>query len=46
MIILISFKPFLDNKMSIFEEYGAFNKFSVRLIQDCLDCSGHHSNCL
>ena len=20
-------KPFLDNKMSIFEEYGAFNKY-------------------
>ena len=22
-------KPFLDNKMSIFEEYGAFNIFSL-----------------
>ena len=29
MIVLISYiiKPFLDNKMSVFEEYGAF-KFS------------------
>ena len=27
MIIFISFKTFLDNKMSFFfEEYGAFNK--------------------
>ena len=24
MIVLIFFKPFLDNEMSIFEEYGAF----------------------
>ena len=29
MIVLIPYefiKPFLDNKMSIFEEYGAFKK--------------------
>ena len=25
MIVLIVFKPFLDDRMSIFEEYGAFN---------------------
>ena len=28
MNVLIFFKPFLDNKMSIFEEYGAF-KFAI-----------------
>ena len=27
MIVLMFFKPFLDNKMSIFEECGAFNVF-------------------
>ena len=26
MIVLIFFKPFLDYKMSIFEEYGAFKE--------------------
>ena len=25
VIVLIFFKPFLDTKMSIFEEYGALN---------------------
>ena len=29
MIVLIFFKTFLDNKMSIFEEYGAFISFPV-----------------
>ena len=29
MIVLIFFKAFLDNEMSIFEEYGAFKKSEI-----------------
>ena len=38
MIVSLFFKPFLDNKMSIFEEYGAFSKFVDNMIIATLIC--------
>ena len=42
MTVLIFFKPFLDNKTSIFEEYGAF-KCSVIDVK-CLPIFHHGAN--
>ena len=36
MIVLIFFKPFFDNKMSIFEEYGAFKIDNSHITKTCL----------
>ena len=34
-------KPFLDNKMSIFKEYGAFKDIRIKVYSVILDMSGY-----